>query len=622
MSQRGTIRWVAALIVALACAVLPNDTALAHPEIVSTEPAADAQLDTAPGQVTVRFNEPVEAAFAGLQVFNAQSQPVDNGDGGRSPSDPSLLTVTLPPLPAGIYTVVWQVVGSDGHTVTGYFVFSASGPTPTPEAASTGLEAVTPLPVPTVVAPPPPIAAPTMTPPPPLAWVALLRALMLLGALVCVGGWVLTLGILHPALSKAAGTTLDAVDRRWRLVTWGSIVVLVFATAAFLLTHTQAVAGRVDMETLRTVLIETRLGQALLARTLLALGLLGLLLIPALERWRFELTMLLGSSLLFTFSISGHAAAQTGARLFAALLADWAHLAATALWVGGLVHLALLLPTVLKRLDLRARVQVLAQVIARFSTLAFASVVILAASGTYTALQHVSSVEQLWTTRYGQALLVKLALFGVLLVLGGYNMLIVRPRFVDWATKIAASALTARWSGRFQWAVRGEVMLALVVLGAVGVMTSVAPPRMQAQTPSSTPVAAAIPLVPVTQVTPLTPRPTRTPAPIVPFAAEQPAGDLRVGLEVQPAGIGKNTFIVSVCDTAGEQLDVQRVQITLDMSTMEMGETQVIATPDEEGRYVVVDQWLSMVGEWNVSVLVRRIDADDVETTFLVPVGG
>jgi Fe2+ transport system protein FeoA len=62
--------------------------------------------------------------------------------------------------------------------------------------------------------------------------------------------------------------------------------------------------------------------------------------------------------------------------------------------------------------------------------------------------------------------------------------------------------------------------------------------------------------------------------------------------------------------------------MTLDMQSMDMGETKIVADSAGNGTYEVKQQWLSMVGTWRVQVIVRRSDADDVTVTFMVPVGG
>lgn len=615
MRLPGARRPLAVLLLALILAAAPTRTALAHPEIITTEPAANAELDAAPAQVRIVFNEPVEAAFADVQVFDAQGQQVDAGDGGRDPAAVTNLLATLPPLEPGIYTTVWQVTGSDGHTIKGNFVFRIAGSAATPVPGTAVVPAeVTPVPALPVPSPDIPVAAPA----PPLMVVALLRALMLLGTLAANGGWIVMQLVLDPALPVEAETTRHSLRQRWRMVIWGSLGIVLVATLGFLLVQTQAVAGRIDAAAVQTLLFETRLGQALGARLLLTLALGLLLVIPLLRRWDLELAFLFGSQLLLTFSLSGHAAAQ--AQPLWPVVADWVHLAATTVWVGGLIHLALLLPVMLAALPSQEQVRTLAGVITRFSMLALGSVIAITLSGTYTALLHVSSLEQLWTTNYGWALLMKLAFFGGLLALGAYNLLVVRPRFERWAKQAAMAAVAGTWSKRFEGIVQWEVGLAITVLGAVGVLTSVAPAHSHSQRGQVG--AGSGPVLVVTPIPEVAAQPTRTPAPIVPFAEEHIVADLHVTLAVEPAGIGKNTLRVSVRDAEGRPLDVQRVQLTLDMTTMDMGTTTVIAEATGEGHYTVNEQWLSMVGEWRTRVLVRRVDAPDAETIFVVPVGG
>jgi copper transport protein len=614
MIPSGAPRLLAALLFACVLAAVPLRIALAHPEIVTTEPATNAELDTAPSQVRIVFNEPVEAAFAEVQVFDAQGQQVDAGDGGRDPAAATTLVATLPAVRPGIYTTVWQVTGSDGHTIKGNFVFRIVGGAAAPEAGTVEVP-VEGTPMPAAPLTPAPTGIPPTVPAPSLMLVALLRALMLLGTLVSIGGWIVMQLVLAPALPANVEAARHWLRRRWTIVIVVSLLVVLASTIGFLLAHTQAVVGRIDPSAVQTVLLETRLGQALGTRVVLTPALGLLLVIPLLRRWDLALACLLGSLLLLTFSLSGHASAQ--AQPLWPVVADWVHLAATVVWVGGLVHLALLLPTMLATLPSQEQVRALAGVITRFSTLALGSVVAVTLSGTYTALLHVSSVEQLWTTSYGWALLVKLVLFGGLLALGAYNLLVVRPRFEAWAKQAATSVVAGTWSKRFERIIQWEVGLAVAVLGAVGVITSVAPAQSQSRREPA-PASA----IPVMVVTPVVSPATRTPAPIVPFAEEHTVAGLRVALDVEPAGIGKNTLRVTVRDSEGQPLDVQRVQLVLDMTTMDMGTTTVIAEPSGDGQYTVNEQWLSMVGEWRATVLVRRVDAPDTETIFVVPVGG
>ena len=49
---------------------------------------------------------------------------VDQGNSRVDPSNSVLLEVGLPPLPAGTYRVIWNVVARDGHRTTGDYSFT------------------------------------------------------------------------------------------------------------------------------------------------------------------------------------------------------------------------------------------------------------------------------------------------------------------------------------------------------------------------------------------------------------------------------------------------------------------------------------------------------------------
>ncbi len=84
-------------------------------------------LPTAPTEIRIIYNESVEGAFSDVQLFNAQGQRADAGGAALAPGDPTTLVLPLASLGPGLYTVVWQTVGSDGHKVVGNFVFTVIG---------------------------------------------------------------------------------------------------------------------------------------------------------------------------------------------------------------------------------------------------------------------------------------------------------------------------------------------------------------------------------------------------------------------------------------------------------------------------------------------------------------
>jgi copper transport protein len=112
----------------------------AHANLVRSEPAANSVLDQPPERVVIWFTEPIEAGFSEIQVLNSQGERVDKGDSAVDNNNPTVMSVTLPALPNGTYTIAWRNLSSvDGHTVRGAFVFSVGEPI---SAAPTAEEAV------------------------------------------------------------------------------------------------------------------------------------------------------------------------------------------------------------------------------------------------------------------------------------------------------------------------------------------------------------------------------------------------------------------------------------------------------------------------------------------------
>ena len=72
---------VAAALVALALVLLGGSPAAAHAELVETDPAEGAVVETAPETVTLTFNEPVRLTSQEVAVYDAGGEPVDSAAG-------------------------------------------------------------------------------------------------------------------------------------------------------------------------------------------------------------------------------------------------------------------------------------------------------------------------------------------------------------------------------------------------------------------------------------------------------------------------------------------------------------------------------------------------------------
>ena len=109
---------------ALAGVLLAPAVAWAHAEMVKSVPARRAAMTTAPPRVRLSFNERVEAKFSRVSVWDAKGTQVDLKDVEVDSEDPKQLTVGLPPLEPGTYTVRFRVLSVDGHVVESQFPFT------------------------------------------------------------------------------------------------------------------------------------------------------------------------------------------------------------------------------------------------------------------------------------------------------------------------------------------------------------------------------------------------------------------------------------------------------------------------------------------------------------------
>jgi methionine-rich copper-binding protein CopC len=99
----------------------------AHTEIVRSEPEQGEELERPPGQVRLFFEEPVEAEFSPLRVYDARGERVDEDNARTDSGTPAALVVDLRDgLPAGSYTVEYRYTGVDGHVIEGSYQFSAA----------------------------------------------------------------------------------------------------------------------------------------------------------------------------------------------------------------------------------------------------------------------------------------------------------------------------------------------------------------------------------------------------------------------------------------------------------------------------------------------------------------
>ena len=423
-------------LAALACALLLLPAvARAHATLVEADPGTQARLREAPSLIRLRFTEPVTVAEGGVQVLDrsgAQHAGAASVSGGGL-----VVTARLSGLERGSsYTLRWRVTSTDGHSPSGVYNFGVG------------------------VAPPPPtesIGAGATTVKDDLARWALFAALALV-----LGPLVVRLGILR-------GDAPRALERRFHLLTTvAAFAVIDVGILAFLVRASNALQlplGDLLYGDLQPFAEKTRFGVAFLVMTVGFAVVAALLALAwALDRPRLRLPALALSLLLASgLSLSGHQATEPNAT-WASELADWLHLVAACVWVGGLVTLAFVVWPVAPALRRQAFLG--------FSRLAIVLVAVLVLAGGYLAVVRLPEISALWATGYGRLLLVKLGIVAFALAWGGIHHLFVRPR------------IAAGRDPRVRPSLVGETVLALVVLLAAAALTNASPPPPAGDRPS------------------------------------------------------------------------------------------------------------------------------------------
>lgn len=552
------------LFLALLLTLSISGLVFAHADIVRSDPAANAVLDQAPAQITIEFTEPVEPRLSKIEVLYDDGSVADNNDTMRDPADPKVLYVSLKDSRAGTYIVSWRALSEvDGHVTSGAFVFSVGRPIDPAKLNAPSFGAVTS----------------------PLDMIA--RALTFIGQAVLVGAVAFRWLVWRPAL-KAAQLTAE-VDARSGPLTRRVLIVALVCAGVGALVMLIAQAGNSGGSIGEW--LSTRVGRIWLGRaaTLIAIGLLldDLALTARGRRFANLVSIWLPLQLLFLTTLTSHSAAITQPPVIP-FAADFIHLIATSIWVGGLALMAFVVPRVARTLDDEDRSWLWLRTVVNFSTVAAAAVGVLIVTGSYLSFLHIGSWTALIGTAYGRTLLLKLAFAGVALLIGGYNLIVTKPR-LDRAIERAESG--PQIQQRFRRTVLIEATAGLLVLASAGMLTAL--PRSK----DPQPTVAAGPL----QLT------TRS-------------EDLDVALTIDPARSGVSTYTVRLMQNGQAIADAKEVALRFTYLTRGLGaaETQTSATDD--GAYAANGAYLSLPGEWQISTAVRRPDAFDVFADYRVRV--
>lgn len=553
-------------VLAIVLMLLAAPAAFAHATVAATSPGDGQVVATAPHQVSVTFDEPVQLQFGALRVFAPSGARADTGSPGHPAGKAETVAVDLAAGQGqGTYTVAWRVVSDDSHPVQGAFTFSVGKSSATAVSAS----ALKPSGSATVG-----------------AAYGVARTVGYAAFAVLAGAAVFVFA-LWPA---GAGTRAVRV---LLVSAWGALVA---ATVAVLALQGPYGAGfgigrALDATVLRTTL-STRLGEALAVRLIL-LALAAVLLawlftrLPsATSRGRLRAGAA-GTALIVgiaaTWAVSGHAG--TGTQVLLAVPVDVAHLSAMAVWLGGLTVLAAI---VLRRRG-PATPEDRIRLVRGFSPVALSCVIVLIATGTYQSWRQVGSFSALTGTAYGRLLMIKL--LGVVLLIGlGYlaRSWIARHRDGRHPQQTERAAVST-----LRRSVAGEVGVGAVVLALTAALVN-APPARTAYAARAGPASAS-----------------------AAFDTGGPGGTGTVQVIVDPARTGTDTVHLYTLGPTGEQEQVLQVQATFSLISKALGPLPVRLRNAGAG-HLIGNAPLPIAGAWQLAITVRT-DAVD-ETTVRIPI--
>ena len=404
-------------------------------------------ISEAPVEAVLRFSEQVSLTGGSAAVLD---------DAGATVSaEASVVDVNVViPLDGGLgdgtYTITWSVISADSHRISGASVFhvgapSAGGPVDVDGGSGAG-------------------------------WgvrflASVLTGVAYAGALVGVGGWWITMLLLG-----------RAPDARWAAVIDRAAVLAAAALVAAIPLRIARLGG--GMSALRDgdFLGESLRGPIGVSTAVTASALLAMAAFASAAQRRWSLAWwaaAAGAVALAGFAIEGHTRTQQPIAAMVAL--DVVHLAAGALWLGGIAALVTWFRAGVDPGDL-------ARYVVKFSGIAVIAVVVVVGAGLAMALIVLPSLDDLYTTGYGLALLTKVALVIPVIAMGAYN----RRRLVPQMSAGAAAA-PARRLGRI---VLVELAILLVVVGVTSVLVARSPVTTSAAAPAVTapPDAVELPL--------------------------------------------------------------------------------------------------------------------------------
>jgi len=541
--------------------------ARAHGFLLRSIPQDRAVVSRSPSRVQIWFSEGLEPKYSTLTVANQTGERVDLGDSGVSPANRAQLAARLPPnLPNGVYVATMRVAfSSDGHIQTDTLVFWVGEQSGSVVAAGASQD-VYPFEV-------------------------LARGLVNAGMLLVFGTLLVYRFVLYPAWSNPqyrAGGLAPRVLHTLQMLLWIGTAAALIGNAIWLVqqaaTLFNAELPRVLRESLwLSILNTTQFGDVWKLRVVLTLATAALIVAansiqmrqPVAVYGLWSVALLVSGAAFFALRLVSHA---PGATLWplASVLADWVHLLAAGMWIGGLIALVWALRAALEPLPAADRRLALVAALRRFSPLAVIAVGLMIASGAYASVLYIYTPAQSVTTAYGRTLVAKLILVAPLLLLGLVHNLALKP-------------------GRFKAA---EARLGVTL-------------RVEAALGASVLLLAAL----LTATPPPVPPDARAKADLQSMTTAN--GDLALTLTPNPGAVGSNAYDVRLT-RGGVPLDGARVTVQFVYPELDKRSAPLAFDSIGDGLYAAAGAELNRAGSWQALFDITPPGAERRERIALV----
>ena len=438
--------------------------ASAHVRLLRSDPAAGSHV-ASPSTIRLWFSERPDLALTSITLHNDNGTTFSVRPPQAAVNDFTQLSFSVASaLPAGHYTVEWRAMSSDGHPSGGRFSFMVTGSPAAVDQPNAALDTVASS---TGSATMIPMQHDMGTDMEGSASIAnsLARAVTFAGILLIIGVVVFNLLVLARA-SLIGGELVWRMESRAATVGVGAGVLVILAAFARIILESRVMASMPGMETMgiSTMLRHTLWGFGMQLQ-LVAAFLAVIAFSIAIQRARFAwlLASVAATALALSPAFAGHAAASARFPAFV-ILTDFLHVVGGASWLGNLACVMLIGVPVIVRAGGDDRWQSVSTLVNTFSPIALASATLVVLSGVIAATVHLEKVSALWSTKYGQVLLWKVAFVIIAIVIGAYNFRRVQPQLVR--------EEGTRWLRR---STTLELAAATLIVVITGVLTGLAP---------------------------------------------------------------------------------------------------------------------------------------------------